>query len=402
MSELPSGWRETILGEVATIINGGTPSTKNISYWGDDISWITPKDLSRQKTKYINKGEKSITTIGLEKSSARLLPRNTILFTSRAPIGYVTIAKQKLTTNQGFKNIITDEINTHFIFMYYWLINNAPYIEKQSSGSTFSEASTSLMKSLNIKLPSIKEQKAIANILSSFDNKIELLKEQNRTLETLSQTIFKEWFVDFNYPNATGEMIHSEIGNIPKGWRVGKVKDIVNIYDSKRIPLSAREREQIKGIYPYHGATKIMDYIDKYIFDGTYLLLAEDGSVIDDNGYPILQYVWGKFWVNNHTHILQGKNGFSTELLYVLFKKSKVASIVNGAVQLKINQTNLLKYCVLIANDVVLSNFNNLIKPIFKKIKNNSSQIQTLQKTRDTLLPKLMSGKLRVKGFEDD
>jgi type I restriction enzyme S subunit len=144
-----------------------------------------------------------------------------------------------------------------------------------------------------------------------------------------------------------------------------------------------------------------MDYIDDYIFDGTYLLFAEDGSVIDDNGHPILQYVWNKFWVNNHTHILQGKNGFSTELLYVLFKKSKVASIVNGAVQLKINQTNLLNFSILIPINEVLYKFNEAIKPIFAKIKNNANQIKTLSNTRDTLLPKLMSGKLRVKGFEN-
>ena len=111
--------------------------------------------------------------------------------------------------------------------MYYWLHNNAKQIEKLSSGSTFSEASTSLMKSLKITIPKIDEQKQIANILSSFDKKIELLKVQNHTLETMAQTIFKEWFVDFNYPNATGEMIDNEKKKIPKGWRVGILDAII-------------------------------------------------------------------------------------------------------------------------------------------------------------------------------
>lgn len=229
MNSLPNQWQEVKLGEIVTIVNGGTPSTKNISYWGNQISWITPKDLSSFEDRFIYKGEKSISNIGLENSSAKLLPKNTVLFSSRAPIGYIAIAGQELSTNQGFKNIICDEQNTHFIFMYYWLKQNAQYIEKLSSGSTFSEASTSLMKSLKIKLPTnIEEQKAIANILSSFDKKIELLKEENNTLETIAGTIFKEWFIEFNFPNSTEEMIDSEVGLIPKGWRVFKLEELVN------------------------------------------------------------------------------------------------------------------------------------------------------------------------------
>ena len=102
-------------------------------------------------------------------------------------------------------------------------------------------------------------------------------------------------------------------------WIPGKVADIIELHDSKRIPLSSRQRAELESIYPYYGATSIMDYVDKYLFDGVYLLLGEDGTVIDDNGYPILQYVDGKFWVNNHAHIITGKNGYSVELLYLLF-----------------------------------------------------------------------------------
>ena len=405
MSNLPEGWVETTLGEIADVVSGSTPSTKKQEYWNGSIPWITPKDLSGYSNRFISKGEKSITPEGLKNSSARLLPKNTVLFSSRAPIGYVAIAEQELTTNQGFKNLICNNAITYYQFLYYWLIRNADYIEKLSSGSTFSEASASLMRSLDIKLPPLPEQKAIADLLSSFDEKIELLREQNKTLETLAQTIFKEWFVHFNFPdqqgkpyrNNGGAMVESELGLIPKGWRVGKLGEVVDIFDSKRIPLSSNERQKRQGIYPYYGATKAMDYIDGYLFDGTYLLMAEDGSVMDDKGYPFLQYVWGKFWVNNHTHILQGKNGFSTEALYVFLKKRKVASIVNGAVQLKINQKNLMNFDILIPANDVLQSFNELLQPIFEKVKNNSSQIQNLSKTRDTLLPKLMNGQIRVK-----
>ena len=272
----------------------------------------------------------------------------------------------------------------------------------RASGTTVVGIKQTELLKTNVILPeSPNEQKEIANILSSFDKKIELLKEQNQTLETMAQTIFKEWFVDFNYPNATGEMIDSEMGEIPKGWKVGKIGDIVNIYDSQRIPLSSQERELKKGIYPYYGATKVLDYIDDFIFDGTYLLFAEDGSVSDANGKPILQYVWGKFWVNNHTHILQGKNGFSTELLYIALKNINVSSIITGAVQLKINQANLLNYKILLPDKTVLNDYIQLLNPFFDKFKNNFEQIQTLEETRDSLLPKLMGGKIRLRDFDE-
>jgi type I restriction enzyme, S subunit len=371
------------------LLSGGTPSTKNSSYWGDEIPWITPRDLSSFKDVFIEKGERSISIEGLENSSAKLLPKNTILFSSRAPIGYVVIAQNEAATNQGFKNLICDEVNSHFKYFYYLMKYKADFIERLSSGSTFSEASGTLIKSIELYLPPLPEQKAIANVLTAFDDKIELLQAQNKTLETMAQTIFKEWFGKY------------QIGDeLPEGWRVGKLGDVIDIFDSKRVPLSKPQRESMSGDYRYYGATKVMDYVNDYLFDGIYLLFAEDGSVMDENGHPFLQYVWGKFWVNNHTHILKGKNGFSTELLYVLCKKMKVAGIVNGAVQLKINQGNLLSKEIILPTDFILDKVDKIIQPLFNKLRINSSQIQSLTKTRDTLLPKLMSGQVRVNNIK--
>lgn len=147
----------------------------------------------------------------------------------------------------------------------------------------------------------------------------------------------------------------------------GKLGDIIELFDSKRVPLSSKQREKMDKIYPYYGATSLMDYVDNYLFDGIYLLLGEDGTVIDQEGYPILQYVWGKFWVNNHAHILVGRNGFTVESLYVLLKTTNVSSIVTGAVQLKINQANLKSVEVYIPSAEELENFNSTIDPIFER-----------------------------------
>ena len=188
---------------------------------------------------------------------------------------------------------------------------------------------------------------------------------------------------------------------LPDGWRKGTVGDIVEIHDSRRIPLSGAQRDKMtKRIYPYYGAASLMDYVDEYIFDGVYLLLGEDGTVVDEQGYPILQYVWGQFWVNNHAHILTGRNGFSAESLLLFFKRTPVKSIVTGAVQPKISQANLRSIPAVIPPAEALTAFNALIAPLFDQIRQNTDQNKALAQLRDTLLPKLMSGELDVSDID--
>ena len=124
-----------------------------------------------------------------------------------------------------------------------------------------------------------------------------------------------------------------------------KLGDLIELFDNKRKPLSAVQRQNMKGPYPYYGAACIFDYIDEYIFDGTYILLGEDGTVVNDDGTPVLQIASGKFWVNNHAHVIKNKEDkIDFYYLYYLLKQSNFASAVTGAVQPKINQKNLCNY----------------------------------------------------------
>jgi type I restriction enzyme S subunit len=176
----------------------------------------------------------------------------------------------------------------------------------------------------------------------------------------------------------------------------GVLGDIIELFDFKRVPLSGNQRDKMEKIYPYYGAATLMDYVDDYLFDGIYLLLGEDGTVIDDLGFPTLQYIWGKFWVNNHAHILQGKNGFTVESLYTLLKQTSVTSIVTGAVQPKINQANLKALSIVVPSAEDMAEFNTLIEPLFAQIRVNRDENNHLTALRDTLLPRLMSGELSV------
>ena len=388
-------WKEYKLHEIGRIVGGATPPTKDSANYDGEISWITPKDLSNFTGRYIQKGERSITQKGFESSSCQILPKGSILFSSRAPIGYIAIAANELCTNQGFKSIIPDNNLVNNLFLYYLLKYNKEEIEGLGSGTTFKEVSAKVMQNFDIKIPSIQTQKKIADILSSLDDKIELNRRINDNLEQQAQALFKSWFVDFE-PFKDGKLVDSELGMIPEGWRVGNLLDIAKLYDAKRKPLSSRERENMKKIYPYYGATSIMDYVDKYIFDGTYLLMGEDGSVMDDKGYPYLQYVFGKFWSNNHAHVMQGKNNFSTEMLHCLLLKKNISPIVTGAVQAKISQANMRKILITQPPHEITIIFSSLIKPIYEIRKKNELENQRLSILRDTLLPKLMSGKLKI------
>jgi type I restriction enzyme S subunit len=240
-------WEEKYIGEIAEVIGGGTPKTNNPEFWEGNIPWITPKDLSKHQERYISRGERNISEIGLQNSSARMLPKDAVLLSSRAPIGYVAIAKNPITTNQGFKSLVLKE---GYIpeFYFYFLKINVDILESHATGSTFKEISGSIVKSIKVPVPPLLEQKAIARILSSLDDKIELNQQMNRTLEAQARAIFKSWFVDFDpvrakmegrqpvgmdaattelFPDAFEE---SELGMIPKGWEVSTIGESVQVF----------------------------------------------------------------------------------------------------------------------------------------------------------------------------
>lgn len=278
-------------------------------------------------------------------------------------------------------------------FLYYLIrspLVREPSIKSMVGSSGRQRVQTNVVADLQIAVPGIVEQKCIGDLLKVLDDKIQLNTKINKNLFQQAQAMYKSRFIDFEPFDCT----------MPDSWNLGTVSEIIELHDSKRIPLSSRERADLDKVYPYYGATSVMDYVDRYLFDGIYLLLGEDGTVVDDKGYPILQYVEGKFWVNNHAHILTGKNGFSVELLYLLFSLTSVKAIVTGAVQPKISQANLNKVPVVIPSADELRQFDDCIQPIFAEIRNLRNENTKLNDLRDGLLPKLMTGELDVSNID--
>ncbi len=411
---IPKGWKMTTLGEVAKVLSGSTPSTKEDAYWDGNIPWITPKDLSGYSSVYVQRGERNITDEGLKNSSAQILPKNTILFSSRAPIGYVVIAKNDVTTNQGFKNIICDEKESHFKYFYYWLKKNTGYIEGLSSGSTFSEASATVMRSLLVELPPLSEQRAIATVLSSLDDKIEFLREQNKTLEATAQAIFKEWFVNFNFPGATGKMIDSELGEIPEGWRVGKIKDLIDILSGFAFSSSDFSQDgnyklvTIKNVQDRHFDPETKDRLSALPVRMPEYCKLNSGDILlslTGNVGRICLVNGDNFLLNQRVAKLKEKNPSDYAFTYLLFLQDSIFSLLqstaSGTAQQNLSPIQTKEIEIIIADRKTLDQFGMVANKLIQKINDNNSQVETLSKLRDTLLPKLMTGNVRVKGFED-
>jgi type I restriction enzyme S subunit len=412
-SDMNSRWQTLTLGEIGKIVTGKTPKTSDPNNFGGDIPFVTPTDMDERKI--IGSTARYLTKVGASTVKNSIIPAGSIMVSCiGSDMGKSVIAGRTCVTNQQINSIVVED-RFYKDFVYYNLsMRKAELQHLASSGSTMPILNKGNFSELKIDLPPYSVQKEIADVLSALDDRIALLRETNATLEAIAQALFKSWFVDFDpvhakqqsrvpegMDEATAALFpdgfeESELGLVPRGWRNVSLKDAVSIHDSKRIPLSGQEREKRKGLYPYYGAASLMDTVDDYLFDGVYLLTGEDGSVADMNGYPIMQYVWGKFWVNNHAHILQGKDGVTTEHVMLAMQRTNITPYITGAVQAKLSQTNMWRINFLKPTREVAEHFGSLLEPLFVRFRHNSEQAQTLATLRDTLLPRLISGQLRL------
>ena len=281
------------------------------------------------------------------------------------------------------------------------------YFENNASGSGQRYTlSNDTIDNIPVLLPSREEQYAIGKVLADIDRKIELNKQINDNLEAMAKQLYDYWFVQFDFPNEEGKPYKSSGGamvwneklkrEIPKEWSDCKLKDFINLFDSKRVPLSSKDRSERHGVYPYYGATGIMDYVNDYIFDGDYILLAEDGSTSDAKGYPIVQYIWGKNWVNNHAHIILPKNEQYTMFTYQMLRSIPAKQIETGSIQKKISQENLCGYKMVLPILDLMEKYENIVSPLWEKRKRCIEETNALTKQRNEMLPLLMNGQASV------
>ena len=353
-------------------IKAGNICVEDLIYLEDDV-------YKKIKKYIIQEGDIAITVVG-------------------ASVGDTGYAKENvdgynLTENAVRLTNFTKDVDSKFLHYVLSQKQYHDYMQLIAGAAAQPKLGIYKVKRIRVVLPKISIQKKIADILSAYDKLIENNNKRIKLLEQMAENLYKEWFVRFRFPGYEDVEFN---GTVPSGWTYQPISESINFYDSKRIPLSSMQRDEMDKIYPYYGAAKLMDYVDDYLFDGEYLLFGEDGTVITSDGFPILQLVNDKFWVNNHAHVIRGKGNISTRFLYLTFLRFPITGIVTGSAQPKISKGRLEKLKILVPDVKNMEKFNGLINPIFDEINLLKKQLIKITEQRDMLLPRLMSGKLEV------
>jgi type I restriction enzyme S subunit len=408
IGKIPVEWDVKMIQEIGEVVSGGTPKTKEDSYWDGNISWITPRDLSSFTERYIEVGERSITELGLKNSSAKLLPKGTVLFSSRAPIGYLAIARKELCTNQGFKNIVCDKKYSSNEFLFYMLKAKMNEIESIAGGSTFKEVSGKVVKEFKIPMPPLNEQKAIAHILSTLDDKIEVNNQINKTLENMAQAIFKQWFVDFEFPNedgepyksSGGEMVESELGMIPKGWEVVELNKLAKLTMGLS-PKSESYNTDYIGTPLLNGAADFNNGLikaNKFTTQPT--RICEKGDLVFCIRATIgnITFADQEFCLGRGVAALKPLSGSYIGLIYFNLDMAmeRLKANATGSVILGLSKPDINNLKIILPSEDILNRFSEISNNILNFKHNFEREIGELIDIRDALLPKLMSGEIRV------
>jgi len=377
----PDGFVWRRLTDLARLESGHTPSRKIAGYWsGGDIPWITVKEAAAHHGQVIFETDEYITAEGEQNSSARLLPANTVCLTRTGSLGFVVAMGRPMTTSQGLVNWVCGP-ELDWRYLKYILLGESDSYNRFSWGSAHQTIYFPEVKAFHVLVPPIAEQRAIVGVLGALDDKI----ESNRRLATTSELLSRV-------------LLEAVLGDSSEVVTLG---ELVRFRNSERRPLSALQRAEMSGarVYPYFGATGVFDYVDDYLFDDLTALVGEDGSVVNDDGSPVVQLAWGKYWVNNHAHVLVGE-GIATELLYVALKRSDVRPLVTGAVQAKISMGNLRTLELELPAAVAREALGDELRLILGRMRRAVDETVVLQQTRDALLPELLAGRIRVRDAE--
>ncbi|MBF0125513.1 MAG: restriction endonuclease subunit S [Magnetococcales bacterium] len=327
-----------------------------------------------------------------------------VLLTTEAPLGEVAILRNDARIALAQRIILLRArpglLDPFYLFYALQSDFGQGELKARSSGTTVLGIKQSELRKVRIPFFPLPIQRRIAGILSAYDELIENNQRRIKILETMARSLYREWFVHFRFPgHESVRRVASPLGEIPEGWEVKTLSQIAENFDRFRKPLSKMQRAEMQGEYPYYGAAKVFDYINDFVFDGEYLLMAEDGSVINTERTPVLQLVNEKFWPNNHTHVIRGIRSFSTHFLYLGLSEVDVSPYITGAAQPKITQENMNRIPFYCGPEKLHQRFNRLIEPIIRQNQVLRRQIQNLRRSRDLLLPRLLSGQIDVEAM---
>ena len=414
---IPEDWEVREVWEIGEVKTGKTPPTKNKNFFKGEYPFIKIPDMTEGF--YIQSTDETLSEDGKNHMKSLMLPKNSVCVSCLATIGNVGITTKNSFTNQQINSIIPNE-KVDNVFVYYYFKNKKEYLKNMSGGgSVYNNLSKSKFQKLKIILPPLSEQKSIAKILSDLDEKIEVNRQMNEILEELGQTLFKRWFVDFEFPNEKGKpyrssggrMVESELGEIPEGWEVKSLIEIVR----QLKPGTNHQPDRIDHGIPFINIKNILDgFID---LNGVKFISEEDCRFIHKSWKPeendilisrigtlgnvaVIKKEDLPIAVHYNNIVIKSKK-FSPQLMYFLLKsfffqeqyhlKKKVT------VQEYVTIDEVEKIKIIFPSKFSLNKLEDSFEVLFDKIRLNSIEIQILRIIKNSLLPKLMSGKIRVR-----
>jgi len=399
------------------VTSGGTPSRKNEDYWNNGtILWLKTKELFDSN---IYRTEEKITSDGLKNSSAKLFPVDTIVMAMYgATVGKLGIIKNEMTTNQACCALIADKNVTNHLFIFYALLNFRDKLINLACGAAQQNLNQDTIKNLKIPLPPLNEQKKITSILSSIDQKIELNQKINQTLEEIGQAIFNHWFVNFEFPNeerkpyksSGGEMVDSELGEIPEGWEVFTLGDLCSSI-SETYNLKNKD-----GIFFLNTGDLFDGKVINHQFADVESLPGQAKKKIHKNDilyseirpanrrFAFVDFDAEDYVVSTKLMVLRANDNITPELLFQFLKMPSIIEYFQGLAESRSGTFPQITFDTIKHIQIALPNnkediicLGSIFSYILKIVNQNVSQNKSLTKIRDSLLPKLISGKIRVK-----
>ncbi len=379
-----NSWSYAPVSTVTNIYLGGTPSRANPKYWGGDITWASAKDIASSDDRYIYDASETITQAGLDNSATKLLPKKTIVITARGTVGAIRMLGKPMAFNQTCYGLIPN-IKMDSIFFFFFLKAGLDEIKSLSYGTVFDTITKKTFESLLVPTPPLQEQHAIANILGSLDDKIELNRRMNATLEEIAKALFKNLFVD--NPEA-------------KNWKAGKLGDDFYLIMGQSPPGDTYNEKGV-GLPFFQGCTDFgFRFPTNRVYCSKPTRYAESGDTLVSVRAPVgdINMAMSKCSVGRGLASIRHKSFSSSYTYYVLcFIQNILRQFeAEGTVFGSINKKDFLNLKILIPPITLIKEFEGVSGPLDKKIENNENEIRTLIIIRDTLIPRLISGEIRT------
>lgn len=384
-----SEWKKVKLGDICErVTSGGTPKANVTSYYNPPtIPWLNTKEINYCR---ITETDNYISEEGLNNSSAKWIAQDSIIIAMYGnTAGKVAINKIPLTTNQACCNLTIDESKADYEFIYYQLCTLYNKMVSLKIGAAQLNLNAQIIKSLDILLPTLAIQHSIATILSCYDSLIENYQKQIKLLEEAAQRLYKEWFVDLHFPGHENTKI---VDGVPEGWEKKTLDEFCSVFTGKKNANAAVQ----SGKYKFFTCGDTPLQIDSYIYDGPAIIISGNGSYTGRT-----TFYEGKFDLYQRTYACTIINNENRDLIYGLFEivkcelTTQISGGTHGAAIPYIVMGDITKF-TFTSNDIVLRKFSKIIKSFLDRTMCISSQIRLLTEARDRLLPKLMSGELKV------